>query len=105
MTTTPKRELPGHYISVRNRFPEYYAASENFGTVLKQDPLDDKTDHFVQLAAAAAIRPEGAVHSHVRRAVDAGAKPEGISHSFYKPDEHDRISQRGGGFKLGGGSA
>jgi alkylhydroperoxidase/carboxymuconolactone decarboxylase family protein YurZ len=36
----------------------------------------------VQLAAAAAIRSEGAVHSHVRRALQAGARPEEIYHAI-----------------------
>jgi alkylhydroperoxidase/carboxymuconolactone decarboxylase family protein YurZ len=35
----------------------------------------------VQLAAAAAIRSEGAVHSHARRALAAGATPEEIQHA------------------------
>ncbi len=45
-------------------------------------PLDDKTVHFVQLAAAAAVRSEGAVHSHVRRALAAGASAEEIRHAL-----------------------
>jgi AhpD family alkylhydroperoxidase len=49
--------------------------------VRQEGPLDEKTSHLIQLAAAAAIRSEGAVHSHVRRALKAGAKPEEIYHS------------------------
>jgi 4-carboxymuconolactone decarboxylase len=45
-------------------------------------PLDEKTTQFIELAAAAAIRSEGAVHSHVRRALEAGAKPEEIRHAI-----------------------
>jgi alkylhydroperoxidase/carboxymuconolactone decarboxylase family protein YurZ len=36
---------------------------------------------LVQLAAAAAIRSEGAVHSHTRRAIEAGASPGEIRHA------------------------
>jgi 4-carboxymuconolactone decarboxylase len=36
----------------------------------------------VQLAAAAAIRSEGAVHSHVRRALAAGASREEIQRAL-----------------------
>jgi alkylhydroperoxidase/carboxymuconolactone decarboxylase family protein YurZ len=50
-------------------------------TVRQAGPLDLKTSHLVQLAAAAAIRSEGAVHSHVRRALQAGARPEEIYHA------------------------
>jgi 4-carboxymuconolactone decarboxylase len=44
-------------------------------------PLPEKTRHLVQLAAAAAIRSEGAVHSHARRALAAGATAEEIQHA------------------------
>ena len=44
----------------------------------EKGPLKSKTSHLIQLAAAAAIRSEGAVHSHTRRALQAGAKPEEI---------------------------
>ena len=36
----------------------------------------------MQLAAAAAIRSEGSVHSHARRATEAGATPEEIHHAI-----------------------
>ncbi|HEY0800177.1 MAG TPA: carboxymuconolactone decarboxylase family protein [Steroidobacteraceae bacterium] len=41
-----------------------------------------KTVHLVQLSAAAAIRSEGAVHSHVRRALSAGATADDIRHAL-----------------------
>lgn len=37
---------------------------------------------MVQLAAAAAIRSEGAVHSHVRRALEAGETTDEIYHTL-----------------------
>ncbi|MGZ8166011.1 MAG: carboxymuconolactone decarboxylase family protein, partial [Methylobacter sp.] len=48
----------------------------------KQGPLDAKTAHLIQLAAAIAIHSEGAVHSHVRRAIESGATPEEIYHAI-----------------------
>ena len=36
----------------------------------------------VVLGAAAAVRSEGAVHSHVRRALEAGVTPEQIHHTL-----------------------
>jgi 4-carboxymuconolactone decarboxylase len=45
-------------------------------------PLEEKVTQLVQLAAAAAIRSEGAVHSHVRRALELGASPEEIHHAL-----------------------
>lgn len=74
---------PSFYVSVKTRYPEYFAALEALGEAArKAGPLDEKTVHLVQLAAAAATRSEGAVHSHVRRALRSGAKPEEIRHAL-----------------------
>jgi AhpD family alkylhydroperoxidase len=43
-------------------------------------PIDEKNSQLIQLAAAAATRAEGSVHSHVKRAIAAGATPEEIYH-------------------------
>jgi len=65
------------------RYPDYAAAVEQLGkTVSDAGPLDEKTSQLIQLAAAAGIRSEGAVHSHVRRARQAGASMEEIQHSI-----------------------
>ncbi|MFZ0256853.1 MAG: carboxymuconolactone decarboxylase family protein, partial [Gammaproteobacteria bacterium] len=48
----------------------------------REGPIDEKTAQLIQLAAAAAIHSEGAVHSHTRRALEAGAKPEEIRHAL-----------------------
>jgi 4-carboxymuconolactone decarboxylase len=37
---------------------------------------------LIQLVAVAAIRSEGSVHSHVRRALETGASPEEIRHAL-----------------------
>jgi len=77
-----KEEFPKYYLENKKRFKEYFEALENLGNVAKkQGPLDEKTAHLIQLAAAAAIRSEGAVHSHTRRAIEAGAKPDEIYHA------------------------
>ncbi|WP_372881128.1 carboxymuconolactone decarboxylase family protein [Psychromonas sp.] len=79
---TDKGGLPGHYQSIKQRYPEISDALSNLGSaVRKAGPLNDKTGHLIQLAAAAAIRSEGAVHSHTRQAVDAGATAEEIQHA------------------------
>ncbi|MGV8074248.1 MAG: carboxymuconolactone decarboxylase family protein [Syntrophobacteraceae bacterium] len=78
-----EKDRPKWYNYAKEKHPDYITALERFGEVLrKQGPLDEKTSHLVQLAAAAAIRSEGAVHSHVRRALDAGAKPEELYHTI-----------------------
>jgi 4-carboxymuconolactone decarboxylase len=76
-------EFPRWYSKTREQYQEYFKALENLGeTVRKQGPLDEKTSHLVQLAAAAAIRSEGSVHSHARRAIKAGATPDEIYHAI-----------------------
>ena len=75
MTTIPSKR----YHKLKERHPEYMNAVESLGKAVKTEgPLDEKTAQLIQLAAAAAIRTEGAVHSHTRRAIEAGAQTEEI---------------------------
>ncbi|MFO7593348.1 MAG: carboxymuconolactone decarboxylase family protein [Pseudomonadota bacterium] len=79
MTATP----PEHYRNQKNRYPELFKAFESLGETLKQQgPIEAKTAHLIQLAAAATLRSEGAVHSHTRRALDAGATADEIRHAL-----------------------
>jgi AhpD family alkylhydroperoxidase len=58
-------------------------ALEGLGQATKSaGPLDKKTAELVQLAAAASVRSEGSVHSHVRRALAAGATAEEVRHAI-----------------------
>lgn len=76
-------DKPGFYLGLKKRHPQYFAAVEALGEAVRESgPLDSKTVHLVQLAAAATIRSEGAVHSHVRRAIEAGATPEEVQHAL-----------------------
>lgn len=78
-----RAEFPVWYNKTREQHREYMEALEKLGeTVRKQGPLDEKTSQLIQLAAAAAIRSEGSVHSHARRAMKAGATPEEIYHTI-----------------------
>ncbi len=73
---------PGWYNLIKEKHGKFMEALEQLGeTVRRAGPLDEKTSHLIQLAGAAAIRSEGAVHSHVRRALEAGATPEEIYHA------------------------
>jgi 4-carboxymuconolactone decarboxylase len=76
-------KLPKWYVQIREQHRDYFEALEKLGeTARKQGPLDEKTAHLIQLAAAAAIRSEGSVHSHTRRALNAGATPEEVYHAI-----------------------
>jgi 4-carboxymuconolactone decarboxylase len=67
-----------HYLKVKGSNPDFIAAVEALGRAAKAGPLTEKTVQLVQMAGAAAIRSEGAVHSHVRRAMEAGAGADEI---------------------------
>ena len=71
------------YHKMKERHPQLLDAVDALGmAVAKEGPLSDKVRHLVQLAAAAAIRSEGAVHSHARRAIEAGASAEEVRHAI-----------------------
>ncbi len=71
------------YHKMKERHPQLLDAVDALGVaVAKAGPLSEKVRQLVQLAAAAAIRSEGAVHSHARRAVEAGASTEEVRHAI-----------------------
>jgi AhpD family alkylhydroperoxidase len=73
------QKLPKHYVSIGRRYEKYGDVLGDLGRVVKElGPIDDKTSQLIQLAASAAIRSEGAVHSHARRAIDLGASSDEI---------------------------
>lgn len=73
---------PGWYSFIKGKHEKFIMALEQLGEAVRQEgPLDDKTAHLVQLAGAAASRSVGAVHSHTRRALKAGATPDEIYHA------------------------
>ena len=68
------RKLPKLYRKFQKQHPTFFEAWDAVGTAVRAaGPIDPKTAQLLQLAASAAIRSEGAVHSHVRRAFEAGA--------------------------------
>jgi len=74
---------PTTYRQLKSRSRPVLDALEALGCTLRRaGPLDDKSAQLVQLAAAAAIRSEGSVHSHVRRAREAGASADEIRHAL-----------------------
>jgi len=70
------------YQRIAKRYKGVMKALDNLGKATKAaGPLNRKSAELIQLAAAAAIRSEGSVHSHARRAMEAGAKPDEIRHA------------------------
>lgn len=78
-----KDKLPKNFRKLMERHPEYMQAVADLGKAVRAaGPLDDKTVNLCQMAAAAALRMEGAVHSHARRAAEAGASPDELRHTL-----------------------
>ena len=72
-------QVPSFYSSFREAHPEVVRAYEALGDATRSaGPLDPRTIELVKLGLAAGARIEGAIHSHVRRALDAGATPEDL---------------------------
>ncbi len=78
-----KKKGPKHYRQLKKRFPEVLAAVENLGsTVRAAGPIDRKTSELIQLGVAASLGSTGSVHSHARRALQAGASAEELQHAL-----------------------
>ena len=78
-----RANVPKHFKLLNEQYPGYMEALAQLGEQLQaMGPLDARTRHLVQLGAAAAARSEGAVHSHARRALEAGARKAEIHHAL-----------------------
>ena len=76
-------KYPPWYTHLKEKHGGFVKALEQLGESVRQEgPLPERTAHLIQLAAAAAIRSEGSVHSHTRRALQAGVTPEEIYHAL-----------------------
>ena len=74
---------PSHYQNLQKRFPDVLTAVNNLGaTVRAAGPLDNKTAELIQLGVAASSGSTGAVRSHARRALQAGATEEELQHAL-----------------------
>jgi len=74
-------KYPGWYQEQKARYPKVFGAYENLGDACRDaGPLDPKTVALAKLAIAIGARHEGAVHSHVRRSLEAGATIDECRH-------------------------
>ncbi len=75
------RELPKPFRQFTGENPAVARAYEALGEACaKAGPLDERTRELVKLGMAIGARLEGAVHSHARRALVAGATSAQIRH-------------------------
>ena len=69
--------LPDIFKEFQDNHPEILGAVQKVGDLCsKAGPIDAKTRHLIQLGVAIGAEARGAVRSHARRALDAGATKE-----------------------------
>lgn len=79
----PDQKLPKNFRNLQNNHPAYMQAVADLGKAVREaGPLDEKIVNLTQMAAAVGLRMEGAVHSHARRALAAGATEEEVRHAL-----------------------
>ena len=74
-------KIPGWYKEQQKRYPNVIEAYEALGVACQgAGGLDGKTRALVKLGIAVGAQLEGAVHSHVRRSLEAGATIDECRH-------------------------
>lgn len=74
-------ELPATASDFAEAYPDVWAQYTDLGKACSEaGPLDGETKRLVKLALAVGAQSEGAVHSHTRRALDAGIDPAALDH-------------------------
>jgi 4-carboxymuconolactone decarboxylase len=80
-TTPGPNNLPAHYVRFQKRYPQVFEAYDALGKASADaGPLDTRLRALVKLGIAVGAEKEGAVHSHTRRALEAGCSPDEIRH-------------------------
>ncbi len=75
-------KLPARYLQFQKSYPGVFRAYDMLGTATAAaGPLDPKTRALVKLGLAIGGQMEGAVHSHTRRALEAGCTAAEIRHA------------------------
>ena len=78
-----KKPLPPAYRQFADEHPAVTQAYESLSdAVLSEGPLARRHAELVKIGIAVGARLEGAVHAHVRRALEAGATPDDVRHAI-----------------------
>ena len=78
-----EKKLPSAYRRFATEHPRLGEAYERLSdATLTEGPLGRKQAELVKIGIAVGARLEGAVHSHVRRAVEAGATADEVRHAI-----------------------
>lgn len=74
-------KIPKKFRNFMEKFPDVAKAYEQMGdAVHAAGPLDKKTRALIKLAISTGARLEGAVHSHARKAINAGCTADEMRH-------------------------
>ncbi len=74
-----QQDLPSGAGKVATDYPAVWDAFSRLGKACSESgPLDVRTRRLVKLALAVGAGSEGAVHSHMRRALREGVEPEAL---------------------------
>ncbi|MCG3146903.1 MAG: hypothetical protein PCFJNLEI_00338 [Verrucomicrobiae bacterium] len=80
--TVKKGKVPQRFLKFQETYPAVAKAYSQLGTAAKAaGPLEATTRTLIGLAIAIGARHEGAVHSHTRKALEAGCTPAQIRHT------------------------
>jgi 4-carboxymuconolactone decarboxylase len=76
-----RNKIPARYQQFAKNYPAVMQAVEALGEATQSaGPLNSKTRALAKLAIAVGALREGAVHSHTRRALEAGCTPDELRH-------------------------
>lgn len=71
--------IPKRYLKFGEDYPEILNAYEKLGEAVQNSgPLEKKTKALIKLSISIGAKMEGAVHSHTRKALEAGCSEEEI---------------------------
>lgn len=74
--------LPKIYQEFSEKFPEVFEDYKKLGVSTREaGPLDEKTQNLIKLGISIGVNSKGAVMSHTRKALAAGATPEAVVHA------------------------
>ncbi|TVR76682.1 MAG: carboxymuconolactone decarboxylase family protein [Saprospirales bacterium] len=75
----PKDKIPERYLRFMKKYPNIGKAYNDLGTAVHEaGPLDEKTRALIKIGISGGAMLEGAFHSHIRKAIKAGATREEI---------------------------
>lgn len=76
-------KLPKSYEQFKKDHAKVWRAFDRLGAAAAEEgPLNPQTRELIKLGMAAATKSESAVHSHVHRALEAGASEAEIEHAL-----------------------